>query len=894
MSPTEKSKQSKPALELQPEPQPRKDHPVLLATLKGHTNHTFCVAITPDGKRIVSGSGDNTLKVWDSKSYQLLATLNGHTDYVRCVEITPDGKRIVSGSDDKTLKVWDCESFQLHTTLKGHTKWVRCVEITPDGKRIVSGSEDQTIKVWDSQTYQLLTTLEGHTNTVRFVPITPDGKRIVSGSSDYTVKVWDSETYQLLKTLKGHTKRVWGVAITPDGKRIVSGSADYTIKVWDSETYQLLTTLEGHTSDVNCVSITPDGKHIVSGSDDHTIKIWDSETYQLLATLEGHILRVWSVAITPDGKQIVSGSSDNTIKVWDFELALQLAGVEPEKKQRKYTSAKIVLLGDTGVGKTALANRLVSNTYQATESTHEMKIHKLELPDGDEINELEREAWLWDFAGQADYKLTTQLFLNETTAALLVFNPQDRDPFPIVSEWQKILSKAKIDPVVKLLVAGRCERGGPIVSHKAIQDFVTQQALNGFYITSAKTGLGIPELLQAIHDKIPWQTMSFTVSPEIFKRIKDDIFKLRKELPAPIITRQALQALLIERLKDEDGVKSSLDAVLSILEGQGVVICFPFGDLVLLLPELLNGYAATVMQNARQHTDELGCVSENAVLEGKLDYQDFKRLANKEDEKLLLTAMLKLFNDKALCLREDTKNGTMLVFPSYFRRERPDKAEYPDILVTYSFTGPLEEIYASLVVRLTYSGVVEKDQLWHYAADFKTETGLQAGIAMKDCGEGKAELVVYFDSRVELDTKIVFIRFVHDHLHKMAHDVIRVRTYQCKTCHYVLDLTAISKRVKDGKSDIGCPVCDSRVNLNDIIEQKFNSDLFEKRVREMEETAQIVLDNQSKELILIGNMFVIAGEANQIFRPTIIADWGVDGEIEFKKPDKDEKGNDIE
>ena len=129
-----------------------KDKSALIRTLEGHTDIVWSVAITPDGTKIVSGSHDNTIKVWDIASGgRLLNTLKGHTSYVNSVAITPDGTKIVSGSRDNTIKVWDIASGggRLLNTLEGHSSPVSSVAITPDGTKIVSGSYDNTIKVWD-------------------------------------------------------------------------------------------------------------------------------------------------------------------------------------------------------------------------------------------------------------------------------------------------------------------------------------------------------------------------------------------------------------------------------------------------------------------------------------------------------------------------------------------------------------------------------------------------------------------------------------------------------------------------------------------------------------------------------------------------------------------------
>ncbi|MGA2985685.1 MAG: NB-ARC domain-containing protein [Terriglobia bacterium] len=298
-----------------------------LQTLAGHSDEVHEVAVTPDGKRAVSASSDKTLKVWDLESGKELQTLAGHTNVVNAVAMTPDGKRAVSASWDSTLKVWDLESGRELQTLAGHSDEVHGLAVTPDGKRAVSASEDKTLKVWDLESGRELQTLAGHNWGVHGVAVTPDGKRAVSASEDRTLRVWDIETGKGLQTLAGHNHRVHEVAVTPDGKRAVSASGDKTLKVWDLDRGKELQTLAGHSEGVSGVAVTPDGKCAVSASDDLTLRVWDLEGRKELQTLAGHSDRVTAVAVTPDGKRAVSASEDQTLKVWDLESGRELQTV---------------------------------------------------------------------------------------------------------------------------------------------------------------------------------------------------------------------------------------------------------------------------------------------------------------------------------------------------------------------------------------------------------------------------------------------------------------------------------------------------------------------------------------------------------------------------------------
>ena len=288
-------------------------------TLLGHADSILACAITPDGRRLVSGSHDRTLKLWDLESGRYLRTFEEHEDWVLACAITPDGRRVVSGSNDRTLKIWNLKSGRCLHTFEGHKAGVRACAITPDGRRVVSGSDDCTLKIWDLKSGRCLRTLEGHVDWVRACAITPDGRRVVSGSNDRTLKIWDLESGDCLRTFEGHAGVVLAGVIAPDGRRLVSGSHDRTLKIWDLESGDCLRTLEGHKNEVPACAITPDGRRLASGSDDRTLKIWDLKSGDCLRTLEGHVDWVRACAITPGGHRLVSGSRDSTLKIWDLD-----------------------------------------------------------------------------------------------------------------------------------------------------------------------------------------------------------------------------------------------------------------------------------------------------------------------------------------------------------------------------------------------------------------------------------------------------------------------------------------------------------------------------------------------------------------------------------------------
>ncbi len=177
------------------------------------------VAWSPDGKRIASGSWDETVQVWDAADGGHVYTYRRHIYSVYTVAWSPDGKRIASGalSPDNTVQVWDAVNGGNVYTYRGHAHDVYAVAWSPDSKHIASASFDGTVQVWD---------------TVYAVTWSPDGKRIASGSFDRTVQVWDAANGGHVYTYNGHSDFVSTVAWSPDGKRIASGGNDGTVQVW--------------------------------------------------------------------------------------------------------------------------------------------------------------------------------------------------------------------------------------------------------------------------------------------------------------------------------------------------------------------------------------------------------------------------------------------------------------------------------------------------------------------------------------------------------------------------------------------------------------------------------------------------------------------------------------
>ncbi|MFC1764087.1 protein kinase [Planctomycetota bacterium] len=283
-------------------------------TLSGHQIYATCIAYSPDGKRIVSGGVDNTLKLWDADTGKEQMTLRGHEEGITSVAFNSDGNRIISADSSGIIKVWDARTGSEVRTLQAHNKGIRGVSFGPGDEHFVSGADDGTIKVWDINTGNEVMVLSGQRPFV--IACSPDGKWIASGTRDATIVLWDSQAGDEKAILRGHELYVSSVAFSPDSKWIVSGGSEGTIKVWDIATGSEVKSLRAHDGYIRAISFSPDGGRIVSGGDDNVIKVWGAETGALLMTLLGHEGYVVATAFSPNGKWIASAGG-NTVKVWD-------------------------------------------------------------------------------------------------------------------------------------------------------------------------------------------------------------------------------------------------------------------------------------------------------------------------------------------------------------------------------------------------------------------------------------------------------------------------------------------------------------------------------------------------------------------------------------------------
>jgi WD40 repeat protein len=289
-----------------------------LHTLTGHKGAVTSVAYSADGKYVISGGEDRTLKLWDTASGKEVRTFTGHRGAVTSVAFSPDGNMVVSGSSDSTVRLWDVATGRELRATESLGWKISCVAFSPDGRFVASAGDDNQVRLWQLPKMEAARTLAGHGWRVTSVAFSPDGKFSLSGSEDDSMKLWDMAKGQEVRTLHNGLAKVTCVAFSPDGRFGLSGGRDKAVKLWNLANGREIQQFDGHTRPVRGVAFTRDGRFAVSASEDETVKVWELNTGKEIRTFTGHEAAVTGVAVSPDGHDVASAGADGSVRIWQL------------------------------------------------------------------------------------------------------------------------------------------------------------------------------------------------------------------------------------------------------------------------------------------------------------------------------------------------------------------------------------------------------------------------------------------------------------------------------------------------------------------------------------------------------------------------------------------------
>lgn len=285
-----------------------------------------CLATSPHGGCVATGSFDGTIIVWNAERSTALREWFAHRCGVRALAMSPDSRRLVSvGGKDRTPTVWDISNgVHKAATLDGHTRAVIIFAWSPDGALIASVAMDGTVRVWDAHTFEQCDLVNDPGQTIgcgsiqfspdsRYLAWTPLPPRRWPG-----FVLWSLLAGEQPKTLP--TDPVNALSFDLESRRIAtahgSAAGRNVIRIWDVATGAALAELAGHTQILTDVSFSPDSRFILSASGDGSARIWDADDRKETMSLDGGEFAITRACFSPDGRYVATASQGGTVQLW--------------------------------------------------------------------------------------------------------------------------------------------------------------------------------------------------------------------------------------------------------------------------------------------------------------------------------------------------------------------------------------------------------------------------------------------------------------------------------------------------------------------------------------------------------------------------------------------------
>ena len=313
------------------------NEPEQVRTFQKHDDHVLCVDFSPDGRHIVSGSRDKSVRVWNVDSGQQEWSWSGFTEWVRSVRFSPDGSRVFACAKNRCA-ILDAASGRLIDSFETANSHV--IVLSRDCSLIAAIQKDQQGTVFDIRRRQAVHRISSP-SVVSCAAFAPDNSEVLFGWARLHRLQMANGDFTRTHIVQDSASYIIGLDYSPDGSLVATGShkiwtaesttimGDRMVRIWNARTGTLVRELRGHRDWINAIAFTPDGTRILSAgggnpedwggfgsSCDRSIWLWETSTGRVLHTFKGHRGAVMAVAVSPDSRLAVSGSSDGTLILW--------------------------------------------------------------------------------------------------------------------------------------------------------------------------------------------------------------------------------------------------------------------------------------------------------------------------------------------------------------------------------------------------------------------------------------------------------------------------------------------------------------------------------------------------------------------------------------------------
>jgi len=814
----------------------------LIGTLRGHRDAVGAVVWSPDGSLLATSSKDATVRIWDGASHRHLHTITAHEGGIRAAVFDQLGRVLATGGQDGTVKLWQVDGWKLLKTLAfsdGPSSF-NSLEFSPSQDILACAGHGRKIVFIDIASGEIRHEIDvpnvAADDFIEQIVFDRTGVTIAA-ACNRQVTLWKAADGRFLTALNAATDEAFNslntIALAPHGRLLVGGGTDNTIKIWDLPSGNLVRTLEGHADSVRSVSFLADGRMLASKGRDGSVRLWDCVTWTPAGVIAEPGVSLWTprLAFHPSEPVLATAGSDVgkeddvLVHLWQLDPDRLLGQSWPPSVT--YASAKIVLVGESGVGKTGLGYRLAHGMFKDHPSTHGQQFWLLDELGATRADGAQCEAILWDLAGQPDYRLIHALFLDDADLALVLFDPtRDDDPLRGVDYWLRQLGAAKegVTPgggkCQVVLVAARSDRGAARLTADEIDQFCVERGIRSHVTTSALAGEGLADLVTLMRGAIDWDSRPTTVTTATFKWIKDTVLGLKESHSGERVIISPAE--LREMLEHDDPARRFTDAEMLaafghlVNHGYVAQLRTSHGEpRILLAPELLNNVAASIVLEARRNPKGLGSLEEQRVLAGDYAFPELHGL-DADERYVLLDSAVAMFLAHNLCFRETDplSSRVYLVFPELINLKRPPVKEPEPVGdgAAYTVTGTVENLYASLVVLLGYTDVFIRAHQWRNQAEYVVGDDLICGFRLEAEREGELDFVLYFGQAVGEPIRMLFQGLFESFLARRNLTVRRFEPMICSRGHQ-LNRAVIREQLADGNETIFCMRCGERLSL---------------------------------------------------------------------------------
>jgi small GTP-binding protein len=762
-----------------------------------------------DGKLLASWSFDGTVRIWNVETGDCARVLELEQDHVQVALSFQTKELLLAVALGEDITIRRGFTGKIVRKLRYTHSPVRAIAWSPDARHLAASTLPGGTTVW-SAAGEVLYAFDFGSLGLQW---SPDGRQLaVAGLG---LNIVDMATGDIRSILRqgGHYDTAWW----PDSSRLAAGKASKEIPIVDTEDGKTIAVLEGHTGDVYRVAISADSRLLASAGMEGYVRVWDARTWKPLwktsasaDALAFHPERPWLASVSRDGE---------SIRVHEFDVDLLTAEARTLAPAVAYKTAKIVLVGDSGVGKTGLGWRLAHGSFKEHPSTHGQQFWLLDQLKTSRGDGTECEAILWDLAGQPDYRMIHALFVDDADIALVVFDPTlAEDPMKGVEFWLKQLRVGGDGRrPAAILIAARVDRGTGRLTGEELDAFCRRRGVRGWLRTSAMKGVGMDDVIERLQQSIAWDDKPATVTTTTFKRIKDHVLALKEDrrrkklILTPAELRKRLETGDRKWTFTDDEMLTAVGHVAR--HGYVAQLRTSRGEpRILLVPELLNNVAASLVIAARANAKGLGSLEEQALLTGQYPIPEIEALAS-TDREILVDSAAALFLEHYVCFRQtDPLSGrSYLVFPELINLKKPLLDEEPaEDGVAYTVSGAVENVYASLVVLLGYTETFTRTDQWRNQARYEFTGARACGFRLENEREGELDLVLSFGRNVGAPIRTLFQGLFESFLARRDVMVLRFDRVVCSQGH---PLHRAVLRERTNQPFAFCPNCGEKLAL---------------------------------------------------------------------------------